>query len=268
MKILALDTATEACSVALGIGDRTLERYVELDRGHAEQILPMIDAVLSEAGLALSQLDALAFGRGPGGFTGVRLAASVAQGLAFGADLGVVPVSDLAAVAQRATQLEPHARHVLVVNDARMREVYWAAYEVQPELQQVGEERVDAPADVGVPAPGAPWVAAGRGLVAWPDLAERCRAAAPRCSRTCCLAPPKSSRSPGRAWRGANRSIPPTPCRFMSATGLPSRNPSHQTAIDCPCNAHATKTSPVMPCQQTCQRNRFWSSRTSAPSAR
>ena len=116
MKILALDTATEACSVALGVGDRTIERYVELERGHAEQILSMVDEVLAEAGLDLSQLDALAFGRGPGGFTGVRLAASVTQGLAFGAGLGVVPVSDLAAVAQRVIQLDPGARRVLVVN--------------------------------------------------------------------------------------------------------------------------------------------------------
>jgi tRNA threonylcarbamoyladenosine biosynthesis protein TsaB len=178
MRILALDTATEACSVALGIGDRTLERYVELERGHAGQILPMIDAVLAEAGVSLAQLDALAFGRGPGGFTGVRLAASVAQGLAFGAGLGVVPVSDLAAVAQRAAQLEPEARRVLVVNDARMREVYWAIYDLAGGPQLSGEERVSAPADVPVPeARGAPWVAAGRGLAAWPELAERCRAA-------------------------------------------------------------------------------------------
>ncbi len=176
MKILALDTATEACSVALGIGDRVIERYVEIERGHAEQILPMIDAVLAEGGLTLRQLDALAFGRGPGGFTGVRLAASVAQGLAFGAELGVVPVSDLAAVAQRALQLDPEARRVLVVNDARMREVYWAEFDAGIEL--LGDERVDSPANVVISDQvGTNWVAAGRGLVAWPDLARRCRAA-------------------------------------------------------------------------------------------
>lgn len=175
MKILALDTATEACSVALGIGDRVLERYVELERGHAEQIIPMIDALLAEAGVALTQLDALAFGRGPGGFTGVRLAASVAQGLAFGADVGVVPVSDLAAVAQRVAQLDPGAKRVLVVNDARMREVYWAEFLVDG-IRPKGEERVNAPGDVVV-TPDTDWVAAGRGLAAWPELAERCRAA-------------------------------------------------------------------------------------------
>jgi tRNA threonylcarbamoyladenosine biosynthesis protein TsaB len=180
MKILALDTATEACSASLCIGDRRLDRYVELERGHAEQILPMIDALLSEAGIGLSALDAIAFGRGPGGFTGVRLAASVVQGLAFGADVGVVPVSSLAAVAQRAIQLEADASRVLVVNDARMREVYWAEFEVAlraPVL--IGAEGVGPADSVQLPAPqnGRSWVAVGRGLVAWPVLAERCRAA-------------------------------------------------------------------------------------------
>jgi tRNA threonylcarbamoyladenosine biosynthesis protein TsaB len=179
VKILAFDTATEACSVALGLGERTIERYEELERGHAEQILPMIDAVLAQAGIALTQLDAIAFGRGPGGFTGLRLAASVAQGLAFGAGVGVVPVSDLAAVAARVRQLEPQARRVLVVNDARMREVYWAEYAIDSDLRPLGEERVAASSAVTfTPATGGgAWVAAGRGLIAWPELADRARAA-------------------------------------------------------------------------------------------
>ena len=105
MRILALDTATESCSAALLIEGRSLAREIELERGHAERILLMIDAVLAEAGVKLAGLDAIAFGRGPGSFTGVRLAASVTQGLAFGAGLGVVPVSDLRAVAQRALGL-------------------------------------------------------------------------------------------------------------------------------------------------------------------
>jgi tRNA threonylcarbamoyladenosine biosynthesis protein TsaB len=177
MKLLAFDTATEALSVSLAVDDRQIDRYVELDRGHAEQLLPMIEALLAEAGIGLGALDAIAFGRGPGGFTGVRLAASVAQGLAFGAGVGVVPVSDLAAVALRAQQLEPGVHRVLVANDARMREVYWAEYQVSPLLiSLVGEERVSPPAAVTPAADGA-WAAAGRGLRAWPELAERCRAA-------------------------------------------------------------------------------------------
>jgi tRNA threonylcarbamoyladenosine biosynthesis protein TsaB len=178
MKILALDTATEACSVALGIGDSSVERYVELERGHAEQLLPMIDAVLAEGGVTLASLDGIAFGRGPGGFTGVRLAASVAQGLAFGAGVGVIPVSNLAAVAQRVVQLDPAAHRVLVANDARMREVYWAAFEITGAVSiAAGPERVGAAADVTLPTNPGRWAAAGRGLAAWPELAERCRAA-------------------------------------------------------------------------------------------
>jgi tRNA threonylcarbamoyladenosine biosynthesis protein TsaB len=201
LKILALDTATEACSVSLGIGERSIDRYLELERGHAEQLLPMIDAVLAEGGITLGGLDAIAFGRGPGGFTGVRLAASVAQGLSFGAGIGVVPVSDLAAVAQRVIQMSPEARQVLVVNDARMREVYWARYSVDAIASIEGEERVSAAADVLLPGPlaaGASWVAAGRGLAAWPALAERCREAGaalqpdllPRASEVLALARP------------------------------------------------------------------------------
>jgi tRNA threonylcarbamoyladenosine biosynthesis protein TsaB len=179
MKILALDTATEALSVSLSVGEREIDRYLELDRGHSEQLLPMVEAVLGEAGIALSALDAIAFGRGPGGFTGVRLAASVAQGLAYGAGIGVVPVSNLAAVAQRVFAMDPELSRVLVVNDARMREVYWAGFEPGPHLiSMVGEERVDTPAAVSLENFGAEagrWAAAGRGLRAWPELAERCR---------------------------------------------------------------------------------------------
>jgi tRNA threonylcarbamoyladenosine biosynthesis protein TsaB len=199
MKILALDTATEACSVALAIGDRTIDRHVELERGHAEQLLPMIDALLAEGGIALRSLDAIAFGRGPGGFTGVRLAASVAQGLAFGAGIGVVPISDLAAVAQRVCQQDPAVRHILVVNDARMREVYWAPFDFTGFLAPAGAERVSASVDVTLPAAreGA-WAAAGRGLKAWPELAQRCLAGGatlypdllPRASEVLALARP------------------------------------------------------------------------------
>ncbi len=179
MKILALDTATESCSVALLIDGKLSTREMEFDRGHAEHILPMVDSILIEAGLRLAEVDALAFGRGPGGFTGVRLAASVTQGLAFGAGLPVVPVSNLAALAQRAFDLAFAPERVLVCSDARMHEVYWACFErAQNGLARLlGEEHVGPPQSVTLPvswadAPAGSVAGIGRGFRAYPALRE------------------------------------------------------------------------------------------------
>lgn len=178
MKLLALDTATENCSAALLLGAELLERELETARGHAEHILPMIDALLAEAGIGLAALDALAFGRGPGSFTGVRLAASITQGLAFGADLGVVAVSDLRALAQRAFDLDPRCERVLVCNDARMGELYWAGFTRRAGLAEpAGAERVEGPERLRPPWPGA--LGAGRGFSAYPQLAARTGIAVP-----------------------------------------------------------------------------------------
>ncbi|OBX89407.1 tRNA (adenosine(37)-N6)-threonylcarbamoyltransferase complex dimerization subunit type 1 TsaB [Haemophilus haemolyticus] len=125
LTLLALDTSTEACSVALLYhGEKTYINELA-QRTHTKRILPMIDEILVNSGLGLNQVDALAFGRGPGSFTGVRVGAGIAQGLAFGADLPVIPVSNLTAMAQAAFELH-QAENVVTAIDARMNEVYFS----------------------------------------------------------------------------------------------------------------------------------------------
>jgi tRNA threonylcarbamoyladenosine biosynthesis protein TsaB len=172
LKILALDTATENCSAALLIDASLNAREVEIERGHAERILPMIDELLSQAHVTLTELDAIAFGRGPGSFTGVRLAATVTQGLAFGASRGVAPISDLQAVAQRAFSMDVTLTRVLVCNDARMREVYWACYERGDDgrARLEGEERVSKPDEVRLPTAWPNATAVGRGFAAYEGI--------------------------------------------------------------------------------------------------
>ncbi len=127
--ILALDTSTENCSAALSINGQVLVRELESPREHTKRILPMVDSLLTEAGIKLTDLDALAFGRGPGSFTGVRIGTGIAQGLAFGADLPMLPISTLAAMAQGAHRLNK-ATDVLPAIDARMGEIYFAHYKL------------------------------------------------------------------------------------------------------------------------------------------
>jgi len=173
MKILALDTATEACSAALRIGGDTIERFEVLGRGHAERLLPMVQEVLAEAGVALSALDAIAFGRGPGSFTGLRIGAGVTQGLAFGAGLRVVPVSDLAALASQAAMASGRAQ-VLACLDARMAQVYWAAFDCSDTAapRALTPEAVANPEDVWLPEKGSRtlFFGAGHGFSAYPAL--------------------------------------------------------------------------------------------------
>ena len=172
MKVLAIDAATEACSAALLSGNSLIERYELIGRGHAGRLLPMADELLRDAGLQLSDLDGIAFGRGPGGFTGIRVAAGIAQGLAAGAGLPIVPVSNLAAVAAGAGRVA-QAERVLACMDARMGEVYWAAYENAVDIPRaVTPERLTAPAEVATPD-DAGWHGAGHGFAAYPDIAAR-----------------------------------------------------------------------------------------------
>lgn len=166
MKLLAIDAATEACSVALLADDAICERHVILPRGHAQRLLAMVDEVMAEAGLFLNSLDAIAFDRGPGSFTGVRIGASVTQGLAFGADLPVIPVSSLATIAQGVWRKTGQTR-VLPVIDARMEEVYWGYFIHDEDIMVLqGDEHI-CKADAVKPVINGGWYGAGSGWQAY-----------------------------------------------------------------------------------------------------
>ena len=162
--LLALDTATEACSVAVLHDGRVLSHYEVIPRLHAQKLLPMIKQIMADVGAPLSAIDAIAFGRGPGAFTGVRIAIGVVQGLAFGLDRPVLPVSNLALLAQGAHRLHG-ATQVAAAIDARMDEVYWGCYSaVNGEMRLLGDEAVLAPEQVSLPqASGGDWFGAGTG---------------------------------------------------------------------------------------------------------
>lgn len=129
LKVLALDTSTEACSAALSFNDEIISQYQIAPRQHTYLILPMLQSLLDTAGMTFSDLDAIAFGRGPGSFTGVRIAASVVQAMAFAHDLPVVPISTLQALAQSAYR-ESQTKNIIAAIDARMNEIYWGAYQL------------------------------------------------------------------------------------------------------------------------------------------
>ncbi|KOC89083.1 tRNA (adenosine(37)-N6)-threonylcarbamoyltransferase complex dimerization subunit type 1 TsaB [Winslowiella iniecta] len=175
-RILAIDTATEACSVAL-LNDESIDALFELcPREHTQRILPMVQQVLANNQLNLNQLDALAFGRGPGSFTGVRIGIGIAQGLGLGADLPLIGVSTLATMAQGAWR-QTGATRVLAAIDARMGEVYWAEYQRDEQGNWLGEssEAVLKPdaAMARMAQLDGEWATVGTGWKAWPELAEQ-----------------------------------------------------------------------------------------------
>lgn len=174
-KILALDTATENCSVALLVDDKVYLRSEVAPRDHTKKVLPMVDEVLKEAGLTLAELDALAFGRGPGSFTGVRIGIGIAQGLAFGADLPMIGISTLEAMAQGVYRKQGQS-HVAAAIDARMSEVYWGRFTRQEDGTWVAtdEECVMPPQLVAEnsQAEESLWFTAGTGWDAYPQQLE------------------------------------------------------------------------------------------------
>ncbi|MDQ3229177.1 MAG: tRNA (adenosine(37)-N6)-threonylcarbamoyltransferase complex dimerization subunit type 1 TsaB [Pseudomonadota bacterium] len=164
MKILALETATEACSVALWIDGDVRERFAIAPRQHAELALPWADALLAEAGIVRAQLDAIAVGRGPGAFTGVRLAIALAQGIALALDKPVVPVSTLAVLA---ASLPQDKEHILAAIDARMGEIYFGAFARKgDDMIALSHEAVIRPELAAVPDNAGAWFGAGTGFAA------------------------------------------------------------------------------------------------------
>jgi tRNA threonylcarbamoyladenosine biosynthesis protein TsaB len=224
MKLLAIDTASAQCSAALLVGEQLLERALPTQREHALLLLPMVDALLSEAGLTLRGLDGIAFGCGPGSFTGLRIAASVTQGLAAGANIPVLPISDLRTLAERARTAPastaavaaPAGGWLLACMDARMGELYSAVFADtgQPVGVAKDGEMLSSPAalvdDLSriLPPSARISAAAGLGLAAYPVIAQlvidssRCLAQAePHAREVACLA--ASDLAAGAKWMDA-----------------------------------------------------------------
>ena len=162
MKLLALDTSTERATVALAIGDDVYSAEQGSLRQHAQLLLPMIENLLAQASTQLNQLDGIVFGRGPGSFTGLRIACSIAKALAYAHDLPLYPVSSLASVAEEVFHTEPDLApdtQVIAMLDARMQQMYWACFD-RHDFSPA--EQVTAPEDIF--APTVPLIVAGVGL--------------------------------------------------------------------------------------------------------
>lgn len=176
-KILALDTSTENCSVALMVNDQLYTRSEIAPRDHTKKILPMVDEVLKEAGVSLQDLDALAFGRGPGSFTGVRIGIGIAQGLSFGAELPMIGISTLEAMAQASYRVH-QSKQVVAAIDARMSEIYWGQYQREADGQWRAIAIDDGQAECVIPpselsshltVTDGDWTQAGTGWAAYED---------------------------------------------------------------------------------------------------
>ncbi len=169
MNLLAIDTSSNACSVALQVGDRVSEKHVVEPREHTKILLPMIEELMRDADASLSDLDAVVLGNGPGSFIGMRIGASVAQGLCHGAGIKIVPVSSLAAIAAEVI-CEHDARNVLVTQDARMHQVYLGQFHADSEglPSADDDERICGIGPLNLP--GADYVGAGGGWGKYADL--------------------------------------------------------------------------------------------------
>ncbi len=205
MNFLAFDTSTEQMSIGVQRGDR---QWLHAGAGGAQSsgtLIPAVLRLLDEAGLALAALDAIAFGRGPGSFTGLRTACAVAQGLAFGAGVPVLPIDTLLAVAEEARQAQGSAR-VLALLDARMDQVYAApwAWSEPVGWQAAGETVVCAPEALALPAGAQAWVLAGNG---WAPYGARLPSALQALPRVAALPTARALLSLAPAWLAAGQAV-------------------------------------------------------------
>lgn len=172
MKLLALDTATEWCTAALWLDGDLVFREVHAGQKHSDLLVPMIMALLDQTGLTLGRLDGIAYGMGPGSFTGLRIACGVTQGLALGAGLKVLGVSNLEALAEEA-RVRHGAEQVVACLDARMNEVYAGLYQRQGDTWQALAGPVVCPPEAAPRPEAGDWFGAGSGFAAYPALAAR-----------------------------------------------------------------------------------------------
>lgn len=177
MRLLALDSATETCSVAVLCDGRLVERNSSSGKAHAQHLLGMVSEVLAEGGVSLADLDGIAASIGPGAFTGVRISVAVAQGLAFGAGLRVAAISTLEALALQALAspaLDAHGvgqpTHAIACLDARMQEVYWGCFAADTRQGVIAMTMPRVSAPEAITLPGSHYVGIGRGFAAYPAL--------------------------------------------------------------------------------------------------
>ena len=205
MNLIALETSTRRLSVALWLDGELVERAEEIPNGGSERLLPWVTELLADAGMGFKDVDGIAFGAGPGGFTGLRLACGVAQGLAFGLDLPVLGVSSLEALAMTAYSRTTEPERIFACLDARMGEVYCAAYLIREDVSAtLLPPAVMPPQLASVPSDlyGQAWIGCGEGFISYPDLLEPHLTEVrgdcwPTAAAVACLAAPRLSRGEG-----------------------------------------------------------------------
>lgn len=169
--ILAIDTATELCSVAVLHGDRTVVQTEDVGQKHSDRVLPLVEAVLAQAGLLMNEIDAFAFGAGPGSFTGLRIACGVVQGLAYACSRPVVAIGNLRALAARSFVDHPGAESALAAIDARMHEAYCGVYRNDDEVSELRAPTLEAPAELpAIAREAGVGLVAGNALTAFPAV--------------------------------------------------------------------------------------------------